>query len=120
MFGDIGEGCTDDSGVCIVAVDDIFRETVVEGSNYQVLLQKEGPGDIWIEEKTDSYFIVKGTNNLKFAWEIKAKQKGYEFERLENYEKSENDDESINYEDVGYNTYIEYISTLESVEGEKL
>lgn len=120
MFGDIGEGCTDDSGVCIVAVDDIFRETVVEGSNYQVFLQKEGPGDIWIEEKTDSYFIVKGTNNLKFAWEIKAKQKGYEFERLENYEKSENDDESINYEDVGYNTYIEYISTLESVEGEKL
>lgn len=113
MFGDIGEGCTDDSGVCIVAVDDIFRETVVEGSNYQVFLQKEGPGDIWIEEKTDSYFIVKGTNNLKFAWEIKAKQKGYEFERLENYEKSENDDESINYEDVGYYTYAKYVNDLE-------
>lgn len=113
MFGDIGEGCTDDSGVCIVAVDDIFRETVTSGSNYHVFLQKEGSGDIWIENKTDSYFTVKGTKNIKFSWEIKAKQKGYEFERLECYKESENDEEYINYEDVGYYTYTKYVNDLE-------
>ena len=113
MFGDIGEGCTDDSGVCIVAIDDIFRETVTDGPNYHVFLQKEGPGDIWIENKTDSYFIVKGTKNMKFSWEIKAKQKGYEFERLECYKESENDEEYINYEDVGYYTYTKYVNDLE-------
>lgn len=119
MFGDIGEGYTDDTGVCVVAVDDIFRETVTSGSNYYVFLQKEGPGDIWIENKTDSYFTVQGTKNMKFSWEIKAKQKGYEFERLESYEESEKE-ESINYEDIGYNTYIEYVNALESLEGEEI
>ena len=113
MFGDIGEGYTDDTGVCIVAVDDIFRETVTSGSNYYVFLQKEGPGDIWIENKTDSYFTVQGTKNMKFSWEIKAKQKGYEFERLEYYKESENDEEYINYEDVGYYTYTKYVNDLE-------
>lgn len=113
MFGDIGEGYTDDTGVCVVAVDDIFRETVTSGSNYYVFLQKEGPGDIWIENKTDSYFTVQGTKNMKFSWEIKAKQKGYEFERLECYKESENDEEYINYEDVGYYTYAKYVNDLE-------
>lgn len=113
MFGDIGEGYTDDTGVCIVAVDDIFRETVTSGSNYHVFLQKEGSGDIWIENKTDSYFIVKGTKNMKFSWEIKAKQKGYEFERLECYKELENDEEYINYEDIGYYTYTKYVNDLE-------
>lgn len=113
MFGDIGEGYTDDTGVCIVAVDDIFRETVTNGANYHVFLQKEGPGDIWIENKTDSYFTVQGTKNMKFSWEIKAKQKGYEFERLECYKESENDEEYINYEDVGYYTYTKYVNDLE-------
>lgn len=119
MFGDIGEGCTDDSGVCIVAIDDIFRETVTDGPNYQVFLQKEGPGDIWVEDKSDSYFVVQGTSNLKFSWEIKARQNGFEFERLESYEESEKE-ESINYEDIGYNTYIEYVNALESLEGEEI
>lgn len=113
MFGDIGEGYTDDTGVCIVAIDDIFRETVTSGSNYYVFLQKEGPGDIWIENKTDSYFTVQGTKNMKFSWEIKAKQKEYEFERLECYKELENDEEYINYEDVGYYTYTKYVNDLE-------
>lgn len=113
MFGDIGEGYTDDTGVCIVAVDDIFRETVTNGAKYHVFLQKEGPGDIWIENKTDSYFTVQGTKNMKFSWEIKAKQKEYEFERLECYKESENDEEYINYEDVGYYTYAKYVNDLE-------
>ena len=60
-------------------------------------MQKEGQGDIWVEEKTDSYFVVRGTENLKFSWEIKAIQKDYEFERLEKFDNSEKE-EVIDYE----------------------
>ena len=83
MFGDIGEGITDENGVCIVEIGDIFTETVTTRIEYQVFLQKEGKGDLWIEKKEENYFIVHGTPNLKFAWELKAKQKDYEYVNLE-------------------------------------
>lgn len=93
MFGDIGEAQTDENGDCYVDIDDIFNETIRSDIEYQVFLQKEGPGEIWIEEKTGLFFHVKGTPDLKFAWELKAKQAGYETERLESrnsYEAEEN------------------------------
>lgn len=83
MFGDIGEGITDENGECIVEIGDIFTETVTTRIEYQVFLQKEGQGDLWIEKKEENYFIVHGTPNLKFAWELKAKQKDYEYVNLE-------------------------------------
>ena len=106
-FGDIGSGCTDNTGKCYIDIDDIFSETVNIGVEYQVFLQKEGQGDIWVEEKTDSYFVVKGTENLKFSWEIKAIQKDYEFERLEKFDNSEKE-EVIDYE----KEYMEEINDL--------
>lgn len=106
-FGDIGSGCTDNTGKCYIDIDDIFSETVNIGVEYQVFLQKEGKGDIWVEEKTDSYFVVKGTENLKFSWEIKAIQKDYEFERLEKFDNSEKE-EVIDYE----KEYMEEINDL--------
>lgn len=83
MFGDIGEGIADENGECIVEIGDIFTETVTTRIEYQVFLQKEGEGDLWIEKKEENYFIVHGTPNLKFAWELKAKQKDYEYVNLE-------------------------------------
>ena len=106
-FGDIGSGCTDNTGKCYIDIDDIFSETVNTGVEYQVFLQKEGQGDIWVEEKTDSYFVVKGTENLKFSWEIKAIQRDYEFERLEKFDNSKNE-EVIDYE----KEYMEEINDL--------
>jgi hypothetical protein len=106
-FGDIGTAQTDETGKCYIDIDDIFAETVNTGVEYQVFLQKEGQGDIWVEEKTDSYFIVKGTENLKFSWEIKAIQRGYEFERLEKFDNSEKE-EVIDYE----KEYMEEINDL--------
>lgn len=106
-FGDIGSGCTDNTGKCYIDIDDIFSETVNIGVEYQVFLQKEGQGDIWVEEKTDSYFVVKGTENLKFSWEIKAIQRDYEFERLEKFDNSEKE-EVIDYE----KEYMEEINDL--------
>lgn len=106
-FGDIGSGCTDDTGKCYIDIDDIFAETVNTGVEYQVFLQKEGQGDLWVEEKTDSYFVVRGTENLKFSWEIKAIQRDYEFERLEKFDNSEKE-EVIDYE----KEYMEEINDL--------
>lgn len=83
MFGDIGEGEIDENGECIVAIDDIFSESVTAKIEYQVFLQKEGMGDLWVDSKNESFFTVKGTPNLRFAWEVKVLQKDYEYNRLE-------------------------------------
>lgn len=98
MFGDIGEGETDENGECYIDIGDIFSETVSAEIEYHVFLQKEGEGDIWIAEKNPHYFCVKGTANLRFAWEIKAKQKGFEYERLEQFDDKPTEDSAVNYE----------------------
>lgn len=83
VFGDIGEGEINESGECVVLIDDIFSETVTARIEYQVFLQKEGMGDLWVDSKNESFFTVKGTPNLRFAWEVKVLQKDYEYNRLE-------------------------------------
>lgn len=85
MFGDIGEAVTDENGEAIIDINDIFQETVSTNIEYQVFLQKEGKGDIWVQEKHETFFIIKGTENLKFAWEIKVKQRDYEYEKMEEF-----------------------------------
>lgn len=106
-FGDIGEATTDKEGWCYIFLDDIFRETVNTECNYQVLLQKYGPGDLWVLERKTDYFIVKGTPDLSFGWEIKARQLGYESERLEKFVYEEQETQ-INYETEAEN----YIKNL--------
>ena len=83
IFGDLGEGQTDDTGECVILLDDVFSETIRADLQYQVFLQKEGEGDLWVEKKTPSFFVVRGTPNLPFAWELKAKQRDFEIKRLE-------------------------------------
>lgn len=106
MFGDIGTAQTDETGKCYIDIDDVFQETVNTDVEYQVFLQKEGKGDLWIEEKTPTYFLVNGTENLKFSWELKVVQRDYEFERLEEYNHEEK--EEIDYEQE----YIDEINSL--------
>lgn len=89
MFGDLGCGKTNDRGIAIVDIDPAFSETINSGIEYQVFLQKEEDGDIWIEEKDTEYFMVKGTPNLKFSWELKCIQKHYEHLRLDEKEVQE-------------------------------
>ena len=89
MFGDIGSGTLDDYGCCYVMVDDIFAETARTDFVYQVFLQKCGEGDCWVEEKTSTYFVVRGTPGLSFDWEMKCVQAGYEQTRFEQFEQQE-------------------------------
>lgn len=85
IFGDIGEGMVDKNGKCFVFLEDIFLETIDTTADYQVFLQKYGNGDCWIAERTPTYFVVEGTPNISFAWEIKAVQKEYDGYRTEKY-----------------------------------
>lgn len=81
-FGDIGFSVIGADGICKVEIEEIFLKTIsTEG--YAVFLQAEGPGEIYVCEKTESYFKVNGTPGTCFAYEIKAKQRGYENTRLE-------------------------------------
>lgn len=82
MFGDIGEGVIGEDGLCYVPIDPVFSETVTT-TQYQVFLQRYGEGDCYVKERTASYFVVKGTPNLSFGWELKARQLGYEERRLD-------------------------------------
>lgn len=84
LFGDIGE-CVVENGECVVWIDDIFKEVISTDVNYQVFLTKYGKGDIWVSERHSDYFVVQAENDIRFAWEIKAKRKGFENYRLEEY-----------------------------------
>ena len=83
MFGDVGCAQTNAEGLAIIDIDPVFAETISTGTEYQVFLQKEGPGDLWVQEKDESYFVVRGTPELKFSWELKCSQKHFEHLRLE-------------------------------------
>lgn len=83
QFGDIGFGRTDSDGLCVVMIDEIYRDTIESGAEYAVFLQKEGQGDIWVDRKEDGYFVVKGTPDLPFSWEMKGVQKGFHSSRLD-------------------------------------
>lgn len=111
FFGDIGEAETDENGLCYVQIDDIFGETILRNNKYNVFLQKEGCGDLWIEEKTADYFLVKGTPNLSFSWELKAKQADYPLERLEKEDPKFEEEPELDYSEIGYQTYIDYVES---------
>ena len=83
-FGDIGESQTI-NGEMIIWIDDIFKEIISTEVDYQVFITKYGRGDIWVEERTQDYFVVKSENDINFGWEIKGKRKGYEKYRLEEF-----------------------------------
>lgn len=118
IFGDIGEAVTDESGKCYIYLDDIFLETVNTDIEYQVFLQKEAAGDLWVDQKFREYFVVNGTPELKFAWEIKVKQKDFEYERLNESVELDDEIERIPYLMQGQTLFEEY--SQEQEEGQLL
>ncbi len=90
MFGDIGFGETDNDGKSYILINPIFTETITK-AEYHVFLQPEGDGSLYVSEKTNTHFLVIGTPNLRFSWEIKGHQLGSDFSRLE-------DNDAISYD----------------------
>ena len=82
-FGDIGEAKTDQDGVCVITLDPVFLETINTKEAYHIFIQENGPGKLYIDKREQHQFVVKGTPELAFSYEIKAKQKGYETTRLQ-------------------------------------
>lgn len=82
-FGDIGEGEVK-NGRCEVIIESIFAETVNTEKPYQVFLTPYGRGQIWVSERLPDKFIIEG-DDIKFGYEIKAKRRGFEEVRLEEY-----------------------------------
>lgn len=80
-FGDIGEGVIE-NGQCVVPIEPIFKECINTDIPYQVFLQTYNGSVTGVERNSDN-FIVKGSDGTTFAWELKAKRKGYENVRLE-------------------------------------
>lgn len=110
-FGDIGEGIISEDGLCYVTIGAIFGETIVT-DNYHVFLQKYGEGDCFIKERKSSYFIVSGTPGLKFSWELKAKQIGYDQLNLEVYDR-ELQNVNLDTETDYYGLAIQHIKDIQ-------
>ena len=103
MFGDVGEGVIDETGLCYVFLDPVFAETI-SNTQYQVFLQKYGQGECFVLERKPDYFVVQGEPGLSFGWELKAKQKDFDQLRLER--EQEELEETVDYGEQGSNYYI--------------
>lgn len=86
MFGDIGSGTIGDDGLCYVSIDPIFSETARTDLRYYVFLQGYGGQSVSVMEKNATFFVVSGQPGAEFDWEIKAKQRGYENVRMDDYD----------------------------------
>lgn len=117
-LGDFGGGVIDKDGMAIISIDDIFQESTETAIEYYVFLQNEGEGQSWVSEKSDTYFVVKGTPGLRFAWELKAKQKNKEYIRFNaGKEEREVNFETVNLENV---MFEEREKIIQEMEGELL
>lgn len=113
-LGDFGGGVIGEDGVVAVLIDDVFRESTGTGIEYYVFLQNEGEGQSWVSEKSDAYFIVRGTPGLRFAWELKAKQKNKEYIRFNSGKEDRTVDfETYNLESIMFGERERIISEME-------
>jgi len=83
-LGDIGTAITNEEGEARIPIDVLYSDTVnTKDYEYQVFLQAYSDAVIFVSERNSEYFIVKSSNpNVEFTWEIKAKRRGYENDRL--------------------------------------
>lgn len=82
-LGDIGSNQTNESGEVTINVEYLFSRIVNTNMEYQVFVSSYGEGHVWVEQRYPLFFVVKSSKpNTPFAFEIKAKRKGYEFDRL--------------------------------------
>ncbi|MDU6569338.1 MAG: hypothetical protein E6513_02445 [Lactobacillus johnsonii] len=82
-FGDIGRAKTNGDRTVCIYIDPLFLETVNTGVPYHIFLTSYSEARIWVSEMYPSYFVIRSDKpNADFVWEIKAKRKGYENDRL--------------------------------------
>jgi hypothetical protein len=96
-FTDYGFGRLQD-GRAIIAVDPLFAETVNLEKDYYVFLQPYGEAEVYVSETTPKSFEVRlrakdtqGDANVKFAYRIVGKRRGFEQTRLEHAQWADSD-----------------------------
>ncbi len=109
MFGDVGSGRIGEDGLCYVWIDPVFMQTV--SGEYQIFLQGYSDMCFYVLEKSANYFVVRGPVNSMFDWEIKAKQLGFEQERMDTFKQREKEEKEA-YGSDGARYYQEYMEGL--------
>ncbi|MFI8707620.1 phage tail spike protein, partial [Bacillus sp. NPDC077411] len=82
-LGDIGSSKTDEDGQVIIPIEELFSDTVNTSIEYQVFLTSYCSSHVWVSAREEEYFVVNSSEpNASFAWELKAKRRGFESDRL--------------------------------------
>ncbi|MGP5429301.1 phage tail protein [Enterococcus malodoratus] len=82
-LGDIGRSVTNSECMTWVPIDAIFGDTVNLDIPYEVFLQSYDNANVWISDfKSDAFLVCSDKPDIRFVWELKAKRRGYENERL--------------------------------------
>ncbi|MCB2203564.1 hypothetical protein KQI65_02355 [bacterium] len=81
------------NGEIRVELDPVFLETAYIDDDHPIHVRLTPTAEcngLYVAEKGDDYFIVrelmKGSSNATFDWEVNAKRRNYENERLESYD----------------------------------
>ena len=93
-LGDMGEDVTGLDGSVDIMIDTLFFDTINTDYTYHVFLQAHSNNKVWVEKRNAKSFVVKSdAPNVSFSWEMKAKRRGYEKDRLVR-------DDNFTYEDI--------------------
>lgn len=63
-----GGASTDANGSMYIYLSEDFKTALGTDGVYRVFLQEEGEGKVYVSEKTDTFFVVSGTEELAFSW----------------------------------------------------
>lgn len=82
-LGDIGEASTGENCEIEILIEGLFSDTVNTDIPYQVFLSAYGDSHVWVSKRTPfSFTVMSDSSNAEFTWELKAKRRGFEHERL--------------------------------------
>ncbi|MDN6118550.1 MAG: gp58-like family protein, partial [Lactococcus sp.] len=82
-LGDIGSNYTRENCEVWIEIERLFSDTVNTDIAYQVFLQAYDDAKFWVADFKSDKFLIKSDKPLsRFVWEIKAKRRGYESDRL--------------------------------------
>ena len=63
-----GGASTDANGSMYIYLSEDFKKALGTDGVYRIFLQEEGEGKVYVSEKTDTFFVVSGTEELAFSW----------------------------------------------------
>lgn len=117
MFGDVGHGKTDETGICVVPIDAALRQAARFDLSYQVFLQPMADARLWVAEKRADCFIVQGPAGVPFDWHAMARQTGFENLRMEDAARRDampTDEDAINTAiESAHETPEQYIARIQ-------